>query len=147
MAKKYRKNSNSKLFAILRAKGTKVEKKEKTIICRGGQPLSDTDSLMWVYKYIKLKNLKIAVTEITSVSYITIIGNRIYTVVYYDSVHNGILHCHIANSINDPSDSPIPLSVRKRGNQKKLLTWAIRDIKNNFYIYRKKFYKRSNLRT
>ena len=143
MAKKFRKINPNRLVAQIRAVSTKLISEEGKVH-RDEHPLSHTDKLVWVYKEVKEKN-KIQITEIVTVSFVTEINDKEYTVVYYDNTHDKTLHQHIYNSIFDNSDSIVPLSVRKKGNQKKLLNWAIKDIRNNWQKYRNEYYRRSKL--
>lgn len=147
MGKKFRRNIRPKLMAQIRAIKTKVLKSNKEITHRDEQQLSVSDKLVWAYKEIgtlKIKK-KSVIAEIVTVAYITTINGKEYTVIYYDSTHDKILHMHLYKSVQDSTDTVIPLPIRKKGNQSKLLNWALKDIRNKWYYYRRKFYKRSGL--
>lgn len=147
MGKKFRRNIRPKLMAQIRAIKTKVLKSNNEITHRDEQQLSVSDKLVWAYKEIAtLKTKKKSViAEIVTVAYITTINGKEYTVIYYDSTHDKILHMHLYKSVQDSTNTVIPLPIRKRGNQSKLLNWALKDIRNKWYYYRRKFYKRSGL--
>ncbi len=140
--KKFEKHNSSKKLAIIRAKNTRITKREEVFLKHDEQILSPTDKIVWVYKTNKAFKVK----EITTVSYVTTVGNNDYTVIYYDNSHGGVMHSHLRTSIQDSSDSPMILRVSKKGNQGNLLHWAIKDIMNNWYYYRKKFLLRSGLK-
>ncbi len=140
--KHYRKSSPSRIVALIRARATdiipKMDGKQRT----DEQILSSTDRIIWSYK--EDNNHK--VIEVTTVSYVTTIEGENYTIIYYDNCHAGVMHRHVRNSIADASDSPILLQVKKKGNQNNLLSWAIKDIRNHWYEYRKKFCQRSKIK-
>ena len=144
MGKKFKKRAKPELMAQVRATKTKVSDKRDEALHSEEQQLSSTDKLVWAYKNVKIKG-KIVVTEIVTVSYVTKIKGKEYTVIYYDSTHDKILHMHIYKSIYDSSDIVVPLPIRKKGNQSKLLSWAIKDIRNKWDFYRKKCWRSSFL--
>lgn len=147
MSKKFRRKIQPKLIAQIRATKTKVLSSDNEITHKDEQQLSISDKLVWAYKEIgtvKTKK-KSVITEIVTVAYITVISGKEYTVIHYDSTHDKILHMHLYKSVQDSTDTVLPLPVRKKGNQSKLLNWALKDIRNKWYYYRKKFYKRSGL--
>lgn len=147
MRKKFRRKIKSKLRAQILATYTKVLNSDNETTHRSEQQLSLSDKLVWAYKDIRIHKTKKkpVITEIVTVAYVTIIDGREYTVIYYDSTHDKILHMHLYKSVQDYTDTVLPLPVRKKGNQSKLLNWALKDIRNRWYYYRKKFYKRSGL--
>ncbi len=107
--------------------------------------LSDEDRLTYSY----LEDDKRNVVEITTVTYDVLIDDKWVTAIYYDGVH-GSLHRHLVLSASTPDESVITHDgVKVRGSQRKLLNWAIDDIKNdlkyNFLHYRREFMKRSKL--
>lgn len=147
MGKKFKRKVQPKLMAQIRAVKTKVLDSDNEITHRDEQQLSISDKLVWAYKEdgtYKTKK-KIVITEIVTVGYITTINGEEYTVIYYDSTHDKILHMHLYKSAQDSTETVLPLPVRKKGNQSKLLNWALKDIRNRWYYYRKKFYERSGL--
>lgn len=86
--------------------------------------------------------------EITSVSYECLINGEWVTIVYYDNdeSHDDRLHVHFKVSYqNQEYDAPQSKYVRQRGTIRRLNTWAVDDLKNNYMIYKRKFLKRSSL--
>lgn len=104
-------------------------------------PLTEVDRLTKIYKV----NMEEEISEITCVSLEIKINKEWFTIVYYDSFHSGSLHKHVTVSLEDRSDSPTTVGVRKKGNQRKLLTWAIRDITTNYFYYKRNFFRRSKI--
>ncbi len=103
-----------------------------------------TDRIINTYK-IDSRNVK---REITSVSYECLIKGKWVTIVYYDNdeSHNDRLHVHFKISYqNQEYDAPQSKYVRQKGTVRRLNTWAVEDLKNNYAIYKRKFFKRSNL--
>lgn len=142
---KFKKHVSSKQIARVLAVKTKVKEKfdEKTI--RDEQLLSFSDKLTWAYTYYK-KGKDIIISEIVTVAYVITIEAKNYTIVYFDNHHDKTLHGHLTKSMQDSSDTLLPILVKKGGNQKSQLNWALKHIRNNWYGYRKKFYKRSGLK-
>jgi len=103
--------------------------------------ISENNRLTYSYK-LDVKN-KIA--EVTCVSLDIKIQDEWMTIVYYDSYHEGQLHRHPRISYFDPSDAPTMFGVKRKGSQNKLLRWAIKDIENNWLVYKQGFIKRSNI--
>ena len=146
MGNKFRKKVKPELMAQIRAVKTESLDKGDEVIHSEEQQLSETDKLVWAYKKNE-DSSKSVVKEIVTVSFVTKINKEDYTVIHYDSTHDKILHMHIYQSIDEPTkNTVIPLPIRKKGNQAKLLSWAIKDIRKNWNIYRRKFYKRSGLK-
>lgn len=114
----------------------------KRIVKHDEHVLSHVDKIVWVYK----TNNDLEIVEITSVSYVTKIKKKNYTVIYYDNSHGGVMHRHQRVSVADESDSPVLLHVTKKGHQGKLMHWAIKDIQRNWYFYKRNFFKRSGLK-
>ena len=86
--------------------------------------------------------------EITSVSYECLIKGRWVTIVYYDNdeSHDDRLHAHFKISIQNPEyEVPQSKNVRQKGTVRRLNTWAVEDLKNNYLTYKRKFLKRSSL--
>lgn len=104
-------------------------------------PLTEVDRLTKIYK----ANKDGEISEITCVSLEIKINNEWITIIYYDSFHNGSLHKHVTVSMVDRSDSPTTDGVRKKGTQRKLLTWAIKDITINYFYYKRNFFRRSKI--
>lgn len=101
--------------------------------------LSDNNKIIYVYN----DDLKTKQTEIVSVSLnIKILDNWV-TILYYDNHHEGLLHRHNKISYNNEANIVDNEGVKKKGDWKKLLHWAIEDIKNNYIYYKKKFLYRN----
>ena len=86
--------------------------------------------------------------EVTRVSYECLIEEEWVTIVYYDNdeSHDDRLHVHFKISIQNPEyEAPQSKNVRQKGTVRRLNTWAVEDLKNNYAIYKIKFFKRSNL--
>lgn len=79
------------------------------------------------------------VAEVTCVSYDVLLENEWVTVIYYDSHHGGILHRHEDHNLDKNTDLVSGERVKKKGSQKQLLTWAIRDLTKNYLTYKNKF--------
>lgn len=123
-------------------KAKKLNRKEslvKTIINKFY--LSDSDRLTYSYELNKKKEIQ----KVVNVSLEVLIGNKWTTIVRYNSKH-GYLHRHMRVSLDNPSDVPTTIGVRKRGNPQSWLTWAIKDIRKNFTNYRTGFFRRSKIR-
>jgi hypothetical protein len=146
MSIKRRRNHSARLNALIRATSVKPKVSELLICVSKSQILSSGETLVIAYKAVKY-NEKYLIKEITTVAYVTMINNQDYTVVYYDNVHNNKLHMHTRVSVNDKTDTTIPLGVRKNNNQNKLLNWAINDIRQRWIYFRKAFYIRSGLKS
>ncbi len=101
--------------------------------------LSPGDKLICSYKRDKSRNIR----EITTVAYCILVGEDWETVVYYDSVHGGILHRHVTVSMENKSNIPTTEGVKKTGSQNQLLAWANKDLRKNYLAYRSGFLKRS----
>lgn len=104
-------------------------------------PLTEIDRLTKIYKV----NKDGKISEITCASLEIKINKEWITIVYYDSFHSGLLHKHVTVSMVDRSDSPTTDGVRKKGTQRKLLTWAIKDITTNYFYYKRNFFRRSKI--
>lgn len=100
--------------------------------------LSENNRITYIYKVSKTKK----VVEVTCVSLDIYLDKSWITIVYYDNYH-GKMHRHVTVSTIDNSDTPTEISVRQRGTNRRLLGWAINDIKANYLIYKSKFLKRS----
>lgn len=106
--------------------------------------MTSTDRVVNTYM-IDSKKIK---REITSVSYECLINGEWTTIVYYDNdkSHNDKLHVHFKISYqNGEYEAPQSKNVRQKGTVRRLNTWAVEDLKNNYAIYKRKFFRRSNL--
>ena len=106
--------------------------------------LTPTDRVVNTYM-IDSRKIK---REITSVSCECLIKGEWVTIVYYDNdeSHNDRLHVHFKVSYkNQEYETPQSKNVRQKGTVRRLNTWAVEDLKDNYIIYKRKFFKRSNL--
>ncbi len=131
---------------IKRVKRNKYRpKKEEPLVKKQHElNITPTDRVVNTYK-IDSKKIK---REVTSVSYECLINDEWVTIVYYDNdeSHNDRLHVHFKVSYqNQEYETPKSENVRQKGTVRRLNTWAVEDLKNNYIIYRRKFFKRSNL--
>lgn len=101
--------------------------------------LSSGDKLICSYK----KDASGKIREVTTVAYCILVGDSWITIVYYDSTHGGVLHRHVTVSMDNKSDIPTTEGVKRTGSQNQLLTWANKDLRKNYLVYRKSFLKRS----
>lgn len=106
--------------------------------------MTPTDRVINTYK-IDLKGTK---REIASVSYECLIKGDWVTILYYDndSSHDDKLHVHFKISYqNQEYEAPRSQYVRQRGTVRRLNTWAVEDLKNNYISYKAKFFTRSKI--
>ena len=121
----------------------KEKKKEELIMSEEEFPLSVEDRITAIHK----RNKKEKIKEETTVSMECLINKKWVTILYFDSSHQGRLHKHIILSIDEQdSDTTTTIGLPKRGSQEKLLWWAIKDIRNKWYYYKRGFYKRSGIK-
>ncbi|EKE14007.1 MAG: hypothetical protein ACD_12C00718G0004 [uncultured bacterium] len=102
-------------------------------------PLSENNRIIYVYK----DNQKTSQTEIVCVSFDIKISEDWITILYYDNHHEGLLHRHNIISYNNKANIVGNDGIRRKGDWKKLLHWAIEDIKKNHIYYKKKFLSRN----
>ena len=128
---------------LVRIKNEKKLQQDKKTLEKNEEsfPLTEVDRLTKIYKLDQSGEI----SEITCVSLEIRIKEEWVTIVYYDSFHNGLLHRHVTLSMTDRSDSPTTEGVRKNGTQRELLTWAIKDIVQNYFYYKRRFFKRSKI--
>ena len=101
--------------------------------------LSETERVKYIYTHDD--NQKI--TNIVCVSYDIYINKEWITIIFYDSEH-GFLHRHETISLENRNDVITEEQVKKRGQKKDWLTWAIKDIKKRYIYYKKLFFKKCN---
>jgi len=116
----------------------KKNQPNKLTIHRNDYLISENNRITYIYR----TNIQGIIVEIICVSLEIRIQKDWKTIIYYDSYHDGALHRHTYSSIVNDSDVADYLGVRKKGGQKRLLRWAIDDIKNNYLHYKKQFVKR-----
>lgn len=134
------------MSAIERVKRNKYKPKRDNKLVKKQHELymTPTDRVVNIYM-IDSKKIK---REITSVSYECLINGEWTTIVYYDNdkSHNDRLHVHFKISYqNEEYEAPQSKNVRQKGTVRRLNTWAVEDLKNNYTIYKRKFFRRSNL--
>lgn len=140
--KKHRKLIITQIELVKISQKLKSQKASKALIKNEETfPLTEVDRLTKIYK----TNKDGEISEITCVSLEIKINKEWVTIVYYDSFHSGSLHKHVTVSMADRSDSPTTDGVRKKGTQRKLLTWAIKNIATNYFYYKRNFFRRSNI--
>ena len=106
---------------------------------KSDQLLTTTDRLIYIY-IINTKTNK--TIEVVNVSYEIKIEKDWETIIRFDSSH-GYLHKHSRVSLADKKETTTRDSVKQKGEPERWLTWAIHDIQNNFFEYRRLFFKRS----
>lgn len=137
MPNKIKKNNRNKIRRL------KYSKKLKTAneLLSDNRPiyLSDSDRITYKYKRDPKDN---KISEVVNVSLDIKIKDRWMTIKRYDSSH-GFLHKHTRISIDNNSEIVSTGGVRKKGKHSNWLTWAIKDIRGNFWNYKVAFLKRS----
>jgi hypothetical protein len=120
-----------------------AKKKEESFLLtkKSGQLLTATDRLIYIYVIDTNTNKTI---EVVNVSYEIKIEEDWITIIRFDSAH-GYLHRHNRISLDVRQETTTRDSVKQKGNPKRWLTWAIHDIQNNFFEYRRLFFKRSKV--
>ena len=111
---------------------------------RGNIPLNiaRTDRI----SFSVLRNDRNKIRKSENISYEINIGNRWEWIVRYDD-HGGtgLLHRHFRVSLKDNSEVESYAGIRKYKNKDYELTWACKDIKRNYLIFRSKFLRNNNL--
>jgi hypothetical protein len=122
----------------------KVAKKKKEsflVTKKSDQLLTTTERLIYIYIIDTNTNKTI---EVVNVSYEIKIEEDWITIIRFDSAH-GYLHRHSRVSLDDEKETTTRDSVKRKGDPKRWLTWAIQDIQKNFIEYRRLFFKRSKI--
>lgn len=106
--------------------------------------LGETDKIVYVNKLLKTRRM----VEITTVAYASLIKGEWITIVYYDNEpsHGVNLHVHITDNITDRNNAATTDGVRQKGTVRRLHTWAVENLKNNWIYFKRAFLKRSKLR-
>lgn len=102
--------------------------------------LTENDRIIYIYK----RDTNKEITEVTKVAYEIKIKDKWLAIVRYDSYH-GYLHRHLVIAIDNNSDTPTTIGIKKSGNHAAWLTWSINDIKSKFEVYKKGFLRRSKV--
>jgi hypothetical protein len=120
-----------------------AKKKEESFLVtkKSDQLLTTTDRLTYIYVIDINTNKTI---EVINVSYEIKIDEDWITIIRFDSAH-GYLHRHSRISLAVRQETTTRDSVKRKGDPKRWLTWAIQDIQNNFFEYRRLFFKRSKI--
>jgi hypothetical protein len=120
-----------------------AKKKEESFLVtkKSDQLLTTIDRLTYIYVIDINTNKTI---EVVNVSYEIKIEGDWKTIIRYDSAH-GYLHRHSRVSLDDEKETTTRDSVKRKGDTKRWLTWAIQDIQKNFIEYRRLFFKRSKV--
>lgn len=92
--------------------------------------------------YVYHKKTTGKVTRLVCISLEMLYEEKWVTIMRYDDFH-GYLHKHEIINLDGKSDTPTVLGVRQKGTNHRLLTWALKDIRNNYLIYKTRFLKRS----
>ncbi|KKT67640.1 MAG: hypothetical protein UX25_C0037G0001 [Candidatus Woesebacteria bacterium GW2011_GWC2_45_9] len=133
------KNLEKRLLIPVKPNRKIKEEKNETVTRRFY--LSDSDRIIYSYEI----DQKGVIQKVVDVSYDININGKWITIMRYDSKH-GFLHRHMRVSLDNPSDTPTTIGVRKRGKPHSWLTWARKDVSKNFLNYRTGFFKRSKIR-
>lgn len=106
--------------------------------------LGETDKIVYINKLLKTRKM----VEITTVAYVSLIKGEWITLVYYDNEpsHGVNLHVHITDNYIDRNNAATTDGVRQRGSVRRLHTWAVENLKNNWVFYKHAFLRRSKLK-
>ncbi len=141
--RKYRRKRShrrpSSMINMLRAVSEQAKLSEKVSEIRHTYQLTEFDRISYVYQI----NSKNTIVEVTCVSYELLVGDKWFTVVYYDNYHGGILHRHVQLNIEKNIDMPNVYGVKQKGTSKELLTWANNDLRLHYQNYRIGFIRRN----
>lgn len=142
MPKKFRshkKRLNIPRSIILPVKRNKLPERDGLII-EHEFPLSEIERVKYIYTHDDNQRI----INIICVSYDIYINEEWVTIIFYDSEH-GFLHRHETISFENRNDIVTEERVKKKGQKKDWLTWAITDIQKRSIYYKKLFLKRSNI--
>lgn len=101
--------------------------------------LSENNRLTYIYDYSNKRQCM----EIVCVSLEIRIKDEWETILRYDNHHDGILHRHTLIAYKNTANIVDYNGTKRKGNFTKLLSWAIKDIQNNYLIYKRKFLNRN----
>lgn len=109
-------------------------------IHRASYAITENNRLTYIYK----RDANKKIVEVTCASLEIKVRDKWNTIIYFDSdeTHSGILHKHTYVSLEKDADIVDYFGVKRKGSQKKLLEWAIKDIRTNYIVYKKQFIKR-----
>ena len=124
---------------------TQKPKVEEKLYPHGGsvhlnQSLSDRIS------FSVLRNPRNDIRKIENISYeVYVHGCWEWVVRYDDHGGTGQFHRHIRASVVDQSNVESSSGIKKYKSKNHQLTWAFKEIKRNYLLFRSKFLKRSGL--
>lgn len=121
-----------------KGKYEKLKNRDTGKIYKNSILLTENNKINYIYK----QSLTGKVIEVTNVSLDIYLKKKWVTILRFDNYH-GYMHRHIRVSIQDSSDTATVLNVRQRGTYRRLLRWAIDDIKDRYLVYKRKFLERS----
>ena len=119
---------------------SEIEFPEGHTIKRSFHPLAYGDRLTYVYGLDGAGHT----IAVINVSYEILISKRWVTIIRMDSAH-GFLHRHARFSLENEMANVENVSMPKKGTQKELLRWAIKNLSFHFYEYKIHFCKNSNI--
>lgn len=101
--------------------------------------LSENNRITYIYKQIETGNI----IEIVNASFEVKYLNKWITILRYDS-HHGYMHRHRLITLDEETEIVDKIGVKQKGTTKRLLRWAIDDIKTNYIFYKRKIISRTN---
>ena len=101
-------------------------------------PISLNNKLIYAFKQESNK-----IIEIVNVCFNIKYKKNWIAILRYDNYH-GYMHRHTLISLDDKTETIDTKGVKQKGTNKRLLSWAINDIKNNYIHYKKKVILRSS---
>jgi len=102
--------------------------------------LSENNKLIYIYKVKPTGK----VIEVISVSLNIKVSKKWETIIYYDSTH-GYMHRHRRIDLTTDDYIVDREGVRQRGTRRRLLRWAIEDLKKNYIYYKRSFIKNNKI--
>lgn len=102
--------------------------------------LTEFDRITQVYK---MDSSSGEICEVTCVSYEIEVQGIWHTVLYFDNYHDKLLHRHLYVSLEKHTDVIDRNGLPKNKSPKKLLTWAMKYLRNNYFDCRRGYIKRS----
>ena len=100
--------------------------------------VSENNRLTYIYKESEIKKI----IEIINVSFEVKYKHNWITILRYDT-HHGYMHRHSLISLDEKTEIIDKIGIRQKGSSKRLLRWAIDDIKSNYISYKRKIIERT----
>lgn len=100
--------------------------------------ISENNRITYIYE----ENNERRIIEIVNVSFEIQYKNKWITIVRYDN-HHGYMHRHKMITLDTESEIVEKTGVRQKGTHKRVLSWAITDIKSNYIFYKRKIIART----